>query len=223
MKNNRQQSLYMVLSGVFLFVIILVLGLYFKNDQELPITPVTPAPIPSTETSNWQGFIYEEETLSIETLEEQLKATGFLVSYEYCFTDLIDYSKVKKWGLIHSTTYFTISYDGTVSAGIDFQNVKVTKDGKKLIISLPKAVIKGIDIDPKSMVVHSEKQGFSNPITVEQFNSKLVELEKNAEQKALKHGIIRLAEENAKSLVGNMVRAILQAQGYYYSVVVEIA
>lgn len=223
MKNKGQQTLYLLLIGLFLVMTMLVLVFYFKNDQEPPINTVTPAPTPSIESSFWQGFIYEEETLSIETLQEQLKATGFLVSYEYLFTDIIDYTKVEQWWIVHSTSYFTVSYDGTVSAGIDFQNIEVSLDGKKLIITLPKAKIKSIDIDPKSMEVHSEKQGFANPITVEQFNKQLVELEKKAEQKALKHGVLKLAEDNAKSIVGNMAKAILQAQGAHYSVVVEIA
>ena len=154
-----------------------------------------------------------------EVIRENLQDVGVLTTEEYYFTEVISYSKVKKlWkielGITESS--YLISYDGVVTAGIDFTAVDVQKDDeqKRILIILPKSEILSVDIDPESFQLYSEKEGLGNPVSVTDYNQSLVEMEQNARQKALDRGILTRADGNARKLVGQLVAGLVNTEEY---------
>ena len=210
MKTSRTTIFYIVMS-VLLLAATLAVIISFLYIEPASVQP-QPHPVATESPSRWSWLVQEKQTISVDTIEEELKATGFLVSYEYYFTDLLSFESVKRILLIgHSTTSFSVTYDGVVTAGVDFSKITVSKDeeNKIITISIPHATIKNIDIDPNSMEVHSEHQGVANPISVNDFNKSIKELENKARAKAQDRGIIAHANENAKLIIQNMVTALL--------------
>lgn len=156
------------------------------------------------------GIIGEEEEISVDTLEEDIRDMGLLITQEYMFTDAVSQSKVKT--LFSLTLGFTESsylatYDGTVTAGIDFSEISVIPDrqGKTVSIVMPKASIQNVDVDPASFVLYSEKNGLGNPLSVSDFNGSLIELEEKARERAVERGILEQADENARQIIETFI------------------
>lgn len=162
-----------------------------------------------------------EKKITAEMLEEGLHDLGVLITGEYSFTEVVSYSSVLKDPLFHlemkpTQSGYIASYDGSVTAGIDFSEIRVAKNDEMNIItvSLPAAVIRTVDIDPESFELFSEKAGMFNPISVADFNDSLVELENNARTKALEKGLLIRADANARLMVNNFVRSLVEPGRY---------
>ena len=101
-------------------------------------------------------------------------------------------------------------------AGVDLSAAVIEKDGerKRITVSLPPAAITDVDIDPESFQLYSEKAGLGNPISAEDFNNALVQLEATARDKALARGLLERADENAHALVRRVVGALVDLNEY---------
>ena len=151
---------------------------------------------------------------------EQLQDVGSLVTEEYYFTEVVSFSSVKKLfktialGITESS--YLASYDGIISAGLDFEKISVEKDdeNKVITIRLPKSEVKYMEIDTDSFVLYSEKEGLGNKITLNDYNDSLIELEKNAKNKAVDRGLLKRADENAKLVISNFVKSLVDTSDY---------
>ena len=149
-----------------------------------------------------------QTTITTEMINEGLKDMGLLITSEYYFTQVEDYKKTKTvLKFFTSESNFTFSYDGVVSAGLDFSKIKVEKDddSKTVKISMPKSSIQFVDIDYNSFKVYSESEGLWNPITVTDYNDSMNEFADKAKSKATEKGITNKADENAIKIVTNFV------------------
>jgi hypothetical protein len=156
-------------------------------------------------------------TVDVETLQDGLENMGVLVTQEYYFTQVETYTKEKSYlKIFNSTSEFTYSYDGKVTAGVDFEKIKITKDDAKKTISiqLPESEIQSVDIDTNTFKAYSEKDSLWNPIKLEDVNNSMKEFEANAKQKALDSGILERADIQAQSLIVNFVQNFPNASGY---------
>ncbi len=101
-------------------------------------------------------------------------------------------------------------------AGIDFGGVAVEKDDEagRILIRLPAAEIFSVDIDPDSFELYSEKTGFANPLSVEDFNNSLAALEDSIREKAVAKGLLLRADENARAVVMNFVAGLADTSRY---------
>ena len=108
------------------------------------------------------------------------------------------------------------SYDGVVTAGIDFGKVSVVKDDAagKILVTLPPAEILNVDVDPETFELYSERTGLGNPLSVEDFNDSIVTLESNVRQKALDKGLLVKADENARAVVRNFIAGLVDTGVY---------
>ena len=187
-----------------------------------------PAPLAVTPRPSAEVVVREKEVEKIVTVEKEITSSiltegvrevGVLVTDEYYFTEVVGYSSVKKlWNIelgITESSYL-VSYDGVVSAGVDLSAAEVEKDdGRKIItVTLPAAEIRGVDIDPESFRLYSEKTGLGNPLSVEDFNNSLVELEATARDKAIERGLLARSDENARALIRNLIGALVDLEEY---------
>ena len=220
MVKTKRGKLYLALIAVFAAAILLVVLFGSRGEPEAP--PV-PTQIPQVE----EKIVYREveKTITGEMIQDGLNDMGVLITQEYYFTEVISFSSIKKLlktdiELKFTETSYLASYDGTVSAGIDFGEISVIKndDAKTITVHIPRARIQGVDIDPESFTLYSEKIGVGNPLSTEDFNASLIELENNAKLKALDKGIIDKADENAKRVVSNFIEGLI-GSGYSLEIV----
>ena len=150
----------------------------------------------------------------------ELNDIGVLVTEEYYFTEVVSFSSIKKLfnklelGITESS--YLASYDGVVTAGIDFSKITVSKDDELHLVEvrLPKAEILNVDIDPESFELYSEKTGLGNPISVADYNNSLVELESTASEKAVARGILTRADQNLKTVIVNFIAGLVDTAEY---------
>lgn len=216
---KKKNTLYLILIGALVLCMIVLLIWHGGRQAPDPIPAVTPRPVPSAPGGEKKRVIEIEKKITAEVIRENLQDVGVLTTEEYYFTEVISYSKLKKlWkielGITESS--YLISYDGVVTAGIDFTAVDVQKDDeqKRILIILPKSEILSVDIDPESFQLYSEKEGLGNPVSVTDYNQSLVEMEQNARQKALDRGILTRADGNARKLVGQLVAGLVNTEEY---------
>ena len=224
MKVKTKTGLYAALIAV---VLILAAGLIFwrvgKRAPE-PIPTVTPLPTPEVviqeKEVEVEKIVEVEKEITAATIQDGLRDMGVLVTEEYYFTQVISYSSnLKLFNFLElgvTESRYLVSYDGVVTAGIDFAAVQVEKDPDRQIVTvtLPKASILNVDIDTESFELYTEKEGWGNPISVADYNQSLVELEKNASERATQRGVLDRAEENAVRVVDNFVKSLMDNAGY---------
>ena len=161
-----------------------------------------------------------EKEITATTIQDGLRDMGFLVTEEYYFTQVVSYaSSLKLFNLVElgiTESKFLASYDGVVTAGIDFEKIRIQKDQDRGVIdvALPEAAILNVDIDPESFELYTEKEGWGNPISLKDYNQSLVELEKNAADRAVERGLLDRAEENARQVVENFIRSLMDTSAY---------
>lgn len=227
MYRTNKTMIYLILIPLFAIAILCVVVFGLRNTPapkaaQTAIRPVTQVEIKEVErVVEVEKLVEVEKTITSGILQDGLNDMGVLITQEYYFTDVIGYSSVKKLlktdiQLPFTESSYLASYDGVVTAGIDFSKIKVDKDDDDLLItvSLPKATIQNVDIDPNSFQLHSEKNGLCNPISPADFNQSLVELENSAGQKALERGLLEQADINARAVVQNFVRSLVDTSRY---------
>ena len=160
--------------------------------------------------------VKEVVTVDTEMIAEGLKEMGVLVTQEYYFTQVEEYSNTKKWAFLSSEATFTYSYDGVVSAGIDCNDIKIDKndEAKLITVSIPAADILNVNIDFESFKIYEEKNGLWNKIDLTNFNNSIIEFENAAREKALEKDIIAKADEGARKMIESFVNSLVDSEEY---------
>ena len=213
MKGLKNAGNYLYIGVIIVSIIIMIaLGVGFKKDKEAAAVP---------ETATTKVALEKKEnvkvTVNVETIKDGLNDMGTLITQEYYFTQVEQYTKEKKvLSIFNSESGFTYSYDGTVTAGIEFGEIEVSKDenAKMIIIELPHSSIQNVNVDTSTFKVYSEKDSLWNPIKLEDFNVSLAEFEKSAEKKALDNGILDRSDEQAKTLITNFIKNFPNVSDY---------
>ena len=208
MKNTRRIYLILIAAVVMITAVLALVWTLKDNDvRSVPEPAITTAPVKQTKKIvEVEKIIEVEKKISGDIIQDGLRDMGFLVTEEYYFTEVVSYSSVKKLfktiklGITESS--YLASYDGVISAGLDFEKISVEKNDEERIITirLPKSEVKYMQIDPESFVLYSEKEGLGNKISLSDYNDSLIELEKNAEKKAVDRGLLKRADDNANWL-----------------------
>ena len=162
-------------------------------------------------TNNVLGLNQHEKTSSIEIVKEKLKETAELNTGSYLCTTVMtkaDSRKIKGWKIPLTQKSFTISYDGTVKAGIkDLTKAEVSQNNDKVIVKLPEVEITGTEIDNDSFEMLDESNGIFNTISASDVNDAQKELKEKMEQRAVEKGILDIAKNNAETLVAELLKS----------------
>ncbi|MBR6238378.1 MAG: DUF4230 domain-containing protein [Lachnospiraceae bacterium] len=224
-KNKKAAIAYAVICLILLTIIIVLMASVIRKKN---ISPSDGAVISEAQDRNKKLFdtadIPDEiVTINTQIIEDGLKDMGVLITEEYYFTQVEEYSSSKKVLIFDSKSSFTYSYDGTVSAGIDCNNVKIAKDdeAKTVTITIPKADIVSVNIDKESFKIYEEKEGLWNKTGINDFNDSLIEFENAAKAKALEKGIIDKADEGAEKLIASFVDSLIDSDEYTVTYVTE--
>ena len=74
-------------------------------------------------------------------------------------------------GKFLNTKTFIITYNGSIKAGIDLKQAKISIDNDQLNITLPAAKILSHEIDEKSIEVYDESSNIFNQISINDYKS----------------------------------------------------
>lgn len=172
--------------------------------------------------------IYEKasEEVSFAVLEEDIQKVGKLVTAEYLYTDVGKYSDYKQlFGKDVALTEksFLIKWDGIISAGVDLSQFSISANEEERIITvyMPKADIISHDPDNDSYETLDEKSGLFNPIKVDDVRKFDLESETAMVQRAIDNSLLEQAQQNAETVVKQMLWEIPGVRENY-SIEVEI-
>ena len=217
LKEKQKIRLYLIAVAVVLVAAVVLVIVHFAGKApDEPLPAVTPRPTQQVVVRERpvEKLVEVEKEITVEEIRFGLNDMGVLLTEEYCFTDVVSYSSVKKLfnlelGITESS--YLASYDGVVTAGVDFTAIQVARDEaqRRITVTVPGAQILSVDIDPQSFRLHSEKTGLGNPVSAADFNASLVELEQTARQKALDRGILGKADENARRIIRTFVAGLV--------------
>lgn len=203
---------------LFIVVIWLATGLLKMGDNKAATNPV---PINAEDEDKlYDGaettVVEEIVTVDTEIIADGLREMGTLITEEYYFTQLEKYKKTEKVWIFKSEATTAYSYDGVVTAGIDCNEIGIEKDdeNKTITISIPKAGILNVDIDPNSFQMYEEKNGLWSKFNINDYNKSLIEFEEAGKKKALEKGIIEKADESAKKMVESFVNSLIDSDEY---------
>lgn len=217
-KKKVEKIAYGSICVALLVVFVVLLVGFLKNRNEASTSEVSEKKETDAGKKLFDDVLKVEETVTIDTqiIEDGLREMGQLITEEYYFTQVEEYSSSKKILFFDSKASFVYSYDGVVSAGIDCNDVKIDKDdeAKKITIHIPAADIYKISIDYDSFKIFEEKEGLWNKTTISNYNDSLVEFEKAATNKALEKGIIDKADEGARKMIESFVNSVVSTEDY---------
>lgn len=219
MKDDDKKYKIAVAIVAVLTLVVIVIGIIIGNSNDDKVAEVTPEPkpMPTVVVKETVKEVEVRREVSVQLISEELKDMGELNTAEYCFTMVEEYSKIKPvFKVFDATASFMYSYDGSISAGIECDKIKVEKDeeNKSVTITLPKSKITHVDIDKDSFQAYSEKEQLWNKLTIEDYNDSLKEFETKAKAKAMDKGVLNRADENAKKTILSFVTSLLDDSEY---------
>lgn len=205
-----------------------IAGLFTADTAPEPEPPpAVPTPEVIIREKEVERIVEVERTVTASMLRDGLNDVGRLITQEYFFTEVISHSTMLNLNidlkilqinepLPMSESSFLASFDGVVTAGVDFTRIEVEKDeeSRTVTVKLPPAEIFNVDIDPESFQLYDEKKGLGTRIGVEDYNNAFIQLENTAADKAGARGILEKAEDNARTVVSNFIRSILGQEDY---------
>ena len=166
----------------------------------------------------------KEIQLSGETMRYELAGIGKLSTAEYTYTHVEQFESAREiqgYRLPFTSSTFLYSYDGTITAGIDFTRIQVDISDRtgRITVILPEAEILTSEVDQDSFELYDEKNNIFNPIHVSDVSASFAKLKPAEEQKAVEKGLLDTARANAVMLVKNFIHAAWSVDGYRIEVI----
>ena len=210
---KNKNKLYL---GVIVIAVIAMIILLTDYKRNAPAEPSL-ADIAATENTVKKDNAKVLVTVNTETIREGIANMGTLITQEYYFTQVEKYTKEKTiMKFITSSSEFLYSYDGAVTAGVDFEKIAISKDddAKTITIDIPDSEIFSVNIDKDTFKIYSEKDSLWNPLKLEDYNTSLAKFEAAAKEKALANGILEKSDAQAKTIIENFVNSLPEASKY---------
>ena len=101
------------------------------------------------------------------------------------------------------TIKYHVKYEGTVTAGIDIEDVDISIDDKNILITIPEATIQNVDINTGTLEYIFEKEKY-NTMDVPAEANKIckADLERRAKEE---DDLLNIAKENAASAISALI------------------
>lgn len=114
-------------------------------------------------------------------------------------------------------TKYIYTYDTTVKAGIDFSKVTVKPiKANEIYIDIPEIKILSIDVDYDSFKIYHEEESIFSPISMEEHNDSMKDLEETAKKDAISNGLLDSAYDNAKNILKAFLKQTYDPQKYKF-------
>ena len=105
---------------------------------------------------------------------------------------------------------FSMIYDAKIKAGIDFSKVKVDVDNNSntIVVSVPKATITSIEINPDTIKLCDRKYAVLNWNKQEDVTVAMSHAKKDATTKAEKSALVKQAQDNTSAVIKSVLSGI---------------
>ena len=146
-------------------------------------------------------------------MENQLQQISQLATVRYSYTNMGQFENSNEFygiKLPFTTKSFIVAYDGTIIAGVDLTQAKVSVTDQKVTISLPAPQILSHEVDPNSLEVFDETTSIFNPITIEDYTGFQADQQGVMEEKAIQSGLLTQAKNQAETAIGGLITPLLQ-------------
>lgn len=143
----------------------------------------------------------------LETMQDLTTARGKDYGFEEFSEGNIAHVNQKK---------FTMFYSYEIRAGVDLSKAKIAVDNDNHVISitLPKADLQSVSVDPDSLRFFDEQTSLFNDAEVSDTAAALQDAKKTAANKATKSDLLKEADKQAKKVVQNAYAQIAKTDGY---------
>lgn len=149
-------------------------------------------------------------------LMERLEESSELTVEKSYYTGIVRFSEgtvplINKNG-------FSMKYEAELDAGFELEDVSIEVTDNAVVVTVPKAEILSIDIDPDSLEFYDNKTSLFKTDRKEATKKALQEAEKDAEENASRKGVLEAADKRAEVIfkgileggVGNRDIIVLQ-------------
>ena len=150
-----------------------------------------------------------KEVITVSTLEQIIEVSE------------LSTFKVVYNGVAVAEDKYYVSYDATVDAGIDFEQIEITVDNeaKKVNIKIPQAKILDTYVDIASLdYIFINKKANTETVSEEAFKLCKYDVKHESENQ---EAIIRLAQQNAENVIRALVAPFVEQVDAEYEIVVE--
>ncbi len=160
------------------------------------------------------GMIYqnnhsqEESVPAINSVQivQEVQAIGELATVKYIYTDMgkfEDSQQFKGYDIPLTTKSFILSWNGTIKAGVDTENIQIDIDEatKTIVVRVPEPRILSHETDENSIEIFDETNNIFNPISIDDYSTFFAESKTDMESKALNNGILDEALQNAQNII----------------------
>ncbi len=141
--------------------------------------------------------------VSASSIEEKLSKCSDLTTARLDYRGIIRYED----GDIQyiNKKSFSMIYDAHIKAGIDLSQAKVSVNGKKITVTIPKPEIQDIVVDPDSLEFYDEKLALFNWTKKEDTAKAMKAAKEDADQKAAQTELIQQASEQARTVITTLL------------------
>ena len=158
------------------------------------------------------SLVWKTTKLGLEDIGELATQAGY-------FTTVQTISKsrdIAGWEVPLTQSNYVYSYDGIIKAGIDFSKIEKNVDEEKHIITVrfPEFKILSIEIDENSFKSYNDGTNLFTTLRVEDVNKSNAELKKEANETALRNGILENARVNAEVLIRGFFASMYDLSEY---------
>ena len=218
-----KKTIYIVVNIVLLIIVIFFAVKLISGNKQKSEAFDNTKPVTKTEKLYANENVEVEVVINTQIIEDGLREMGTLITQEYYFTQLEEYTNTEKFWIFDSTASFTYSYDGVVAAGIDCSKITVVKDDDKKVVTIkiPKAEITSVTIDNDSFKKYEEKNGLWNKVTTDKFNDSMAAFKEKAKENALSRGILKNADESAEKMILSFAKSLSVTEDYKIETVRE--
>lgn len=151
-------------------------------------------------------FIFNNDKQEIDTsyLVAKLEAASELTTSKLTYTG---FSKFKDEGTIFiDRSDFKMIYTATARAGIDVKEIKIEKNNKEIVVTLPKAKILDVKVELSDIEYFDEGFAIFNTDEKENANSAIKLAEEKAKEELSNMGILEMADAQAEILVRGLLQ-----------------
>lgn len=154
-------------------------------------------------TVSGTGLLSRTSSMGLENIGELATQAGY-------FTTVQTISKSRNVLGIEvpgTQSNYVYSYDGTIKAGIDFADIEKEIDPLNRVIRIrfPEFRILSTEIDDDSFTLYNDGANLFTSLKLEDVNRGNAELKKNAQETAVRNGLLENARANAEVLIRGLL------------------
>lgn len=159
-----------------------------------------------------------EPNITSTALTQQLQDINELATVEYHYTKVGEFEnslKLNGWSIPLTKKHFLLTYAGTLKAGVNMNDAKVTIHNKKIIVKVPDVKVLNNSIDEKSIEVYDESKNIFNPISVDDYKTFALQQKTKVEEEAIENGILSEAATKTQKSIRMFLEMIPDLKDHY--------